>query len=107
MLRRPPRSTLFPYTTLFRSQLGAGEVDGESREGLIDGCCGGPDGLLGTINSEGDFPPELDGDPSAVLDFRLQARSHHVVGVDVDALTFQQGAHGVGAGAHLTGLPVN
>src|SRR5690242_21523521 len=22
MLRRPPRSTLFPYTTLFRSQLG-------------------------------------------------------------------------------------
>src|SRR5947207_10738593 len=24
MLRRPPRSTLFPYTTLFRSQLGLG-----------------------------------------------------------------------------------
>src|SRR5687768_17658910 len=24
MLRRPPRSTLFPYTTLFRSRLGAG-----------------------------------------------------------------------------------
>src|SRR2546430_13666087 len=23
MLRRPPRSTLFPYTTLFRSQMGA------------------------------------------------------------------------------------
>src|SRR5437899_11166354 len=27
MLRRPPRSTLFPYTTLFRSWL----VDGEAR----------------------------------------------------------------------------
>src|SRR3712207_8784052 len=27
MIRRPPRSTLFPYTTLFRSQaLGAGEI---------------------------------------------------------------------------------
>src|SRR3712207_7709605 len=26
MIRRPPRSTLFPYTTLFRSRLGA---DGE------------------------------------------------------------------------------
>src|SRR5256885_7450317 len=27
MIRRPPRSTLFPYTTLFRSQhAGAGEV---------------------------------------------------------------------------------
>src|SRR3989449_2239451 len=26
MIRRPPRSTLFPYTTLFRSQLGAGST---------------------------------------------------------------------------------
>src|SRR3989442_11099954 len=26
MIRRPPRSTLFPYTTLFRSVLQAGEV---------------------------------------------------------------------------------
>src|SRR3712207_6943394 len=26
MIRRPPRSTLFPYTTLFRSDLVAGEV---------------------------------------------------------------------------------
>src|SRR3712207_7017567 len=25
MIRRPPRSTLFPYTTLFRSDQGAGE----------------------------------------------------------------------------------
>ena len=24
MIRRPPRSTLFPYTTLFRSELAAG-----------------------------------------------------------------------------------
>src|SRR2546429_5205270 len=27
MIRRPPRSTLFPYTTLFRSHLGRGQVD--------------------------------------------------------------------------------
>src|SRR5689334_23581256 len=27
MIRRPPRSTLFPYTTLFRSFLGALSVD--------------------------------------------------------------------------------
>src|SRR3712207_8395759 len=26
MIRRPPRSTLFPYTTLFRSQLQADEI---------------------------------------------------------------------------------
>src|SRR5258708_24010674 len=35
MIRRPPRSTLFPYTTLFRSQkLKEGDVV------LIDGGCG-------------------------------------------------------------------
>src|SRR5256885_4245799 len=27
MIRRPPRSTLFPYTTLFRSRIGAAIVD--------------------------------------------------------------------------------
>src|SRR2546430_13660234 len=27
MIRRPPRSTLFPYTTLFRSALAAGHLD--------------------------------------------------------------------------------
>src|SRR5687768_18250173 len=27
MLRRPPRSTLFPYTTLFRSDIEGGTVD--------------------------------------------------------------------------------
>src|SRR2546429_2657133 len=27
MIRRPPRSTLFPYTTLFRSFLGGGALD--------------------------------------------------------------------------------
>src|SRR5258708_28457135 len=26
MIRRPPRSTLFPYTTLFRSSCGAGKA---------------------------------------------------------------------------------
>src|SRR2546422_5349140 len=31
MIRRPPRSTLFPYTTLFRSSSGARAESGESR----------------------------------------------------------------------------
>src|SRR5205823_12103655 len=30
MIRRPPRSTLFPYTTLFRSETGHELVDGET-----------------------------------------------------------------------------
>src|SRR5712675_2773232 len=36
MIRRPPRSTLFPYTTLFRS--GAGGVTATPAAGLVDGC---------------------------------------------------------------------
>src|SRR2546430_13408278 len=31
MIRRPPRSTLFPYTTLFRSRAEPGQPFGESR----------------------------------------------------------------------------
>src|SRR2546426_7877069 len=31
MIRRPPRSTLFPYTTLFRSPYGAGAPEVEPR----------------------------------------------------------------------------
>src|SRR3712207_6974595 len=42
MIRRPPRSTLFPYTTLFRSdagELGVGQGIHERRDGLtgLDG----------------------------------------------------------------------
>src|SRR5438876_6864639 len=33
MLRRPPRSTLFPYTTLFRSGACAGRLPGRSHGG--------------------------------------------------------------------------
>src|SRR5690349_24251854 len=33
MIRRPPRSTLFPYTTLFRSDVGRADVEIELRHG--------------------------------------------------------------------------
>src|SRR2546429_6728160 len=44
MIRRPPRSTLFPYTTLFRSS-GSGRVGGQAAEGAADhlGVGGGPE----------------------------------------------------------------
>src|SRR3712207_7821647 len=44
MIRRPPRSTLFPYTTLFRSRPGAlrpGELDGVERRDRSHGREGG------------------------------------------------------------------
>src|SRR5258708_31341820 len=34
MIRRPPRSTLFPYTTLFRSQPRQGAVEVRDQTGL-------------------------------------------------------------------------
>src|SRR2546430_10382235 len=58
MIRRPPRSTLFPYTTLFRSdsEAGAGSrIDprgGKSRAGNR-GICRGPDGRRKRGSREG------------------------------------------------------
>src|SRR5256885_6728043 len=46
MIRRPPRSTLFPYTTLFRSALGRlPRLGGDHRErsGGSRGAAGAPD----------------------------------------------------------------
>src|SRR5256885_8704519 len=41
MIRRPPRSTLFPYTTLFRSGLNARSISTPlSRERLLGDCPG-------------------------------------------------------------------
>src|SRR3712207_7777430 len=36
MIRRPPRSTLFPYTTLFRSLLEDAEIDGKGEDKITD-----------------------------------------------------------------------
>src|SRR5438034_1879630 len=49
MLRRPPRSTLFPYTTLFRSERGAGTVDIDAfeRGGEAVGIAFAPDLAVG------------------------------------------------------------
>src|SRR2546430_13510089 len=70
MIRRPPRSTLFPYTTLFRSWLGKPGRDGALRRRPPErrwwrGCPGGaarehPDavkrdgGILGGVRRSGD-----------------------------------------------------
>src|SRR3712207_7791139 len=56
MIRRPPRSTLFPYTTLFRSAVGhpaggaggVGRREGAGAAGAAGGACGpGPAGAAG------------------------------------------------------------
>src|SRR3712207_7238411 len=72
MIRRPPRSTLFPYTTLFRSHvrhlLGGGLAHhaGAGRGGRgRDAAVGGGDGL-----------DDARGDPYAVVGDRLVDRRH-------------------------------
>src|SRR5258708_39553926 len=50
MIRRPPRSTLFPYTTLFRSEQHVHAVDGRKR--LAGREQGGLEAELGDDRSE-------------------------------------------------------
>src|SRR3712207_9194525 len=42
MIRRPPRSTLFPYTTLFRSYPRVGNFGGRGKMDKCTYCAGGP-----------------------------------------------------------------
>ena len=50
MIRRPPRSTLFPYTTLFRSDDDSGDGDDDSGDDAADD--GGDDNGSGDDNSQ-------------------------------------------------------
>src|SRR2546427_2896019 len=51
MIRRPPRSTLFPYTTLFRSHRGP---DTRERKGSRRACGRGGDGVSNARCRRGD-----------------------------------------------------
>src|SRR3712207_6897095 len=54
MIRRPPRSTLFPYTTLFRSR--ADQRDGEEQDGG-ESQCGEPTHESHPVTFAGLAPP--------------------------------------------------
>src|SRR2546426_2553784 len=59
MIRRPPRSTLFPYTTLFRShRRGRGDHDGRAGVGSAE-IGAGPDPGAGPHPAERVSRPEL------------------------------------------------
>src|SRR2546430_12621170 len=55
MIRRPPRSTLFPYTTLFRSEQAQdpNEPDPHPQPGCRSGGGGSPAGLRGHLHRHG------------------------------------------------------
>src|SRR5690606_16240299 len=94
MMRRPPRSTLFPYTTLFRSQW-AVIVDPETEVEL-------PEGRVGEIWLHGDNvgrgywgrPRETEISFGNKLQSRLEVGSH-ATGVPEDALWFRTGDLGM------------
>src|SRR2546430_5945331 len=66
MIRRPPRSTLFPYTTLFRSQ------DPDRREPEV-GEDLAPDPVFAGVGGKAELEVRLDGVQPALLQFvRLQ-----------------------------------
>src|SRR5258708_8768408 len=60
MIRRPPRSTLFPYTTLFRSNLPTRNIVFPARFGRVVAACG----------------VMADGKPYADLEIRLMAGNY-------------------------------
>src|SRR3712207_6866576 len=58
MIRRPPRSTLFPYTTLFRSRRRAGGASGRSAcaRRFTQSCCRARDSAPGRRGRAGGAP---------------------------------------------------
>src|SRR5256886_8749129 len=54
MIRRPPRSTLFPYTTLFRSGIGLALLDARAHGPLRVGVVGLGAGTLAAYGTAGD-----------------------------------------------------
>src|SRR5687768_17886523 len=89
MIRRPPRSTLFPYTTLFRSEAGAeerrrvGPGAGDMAEGAALMAQDGQGVIAGGVYFREDAL-HLAGDPTGVVErseehtSELQSRLHLV-----------------------------
>src|SRR3712207_8499975 len=81
MIRRPPRSTLFPYTTLFRSGLGLGELGleglgGRGTQEADDQGPGGGDQRRAARQDDGGRGDVLTGGRSGEATSELQSRQY-------------------------------
>src|SRR5260370_36609991 len=61
MIRRPPRSTLFPYTTLFRSSIGAMDAQRVTSSGAAIRQWGTGLHLAQSASGAADFRPGVEG----------------------------------------------
>src|SRR5256884_6459528 len=72
MIRRPPRSTLFPYTTLFRSLRDYNQGIGFQRDGK-------------NLDAQKQFEAATKEDPAFALAFSKLAQSYSSLGYDAEA----------------------
>src|SRR3712207_7839631 len=77
MIRRPPRSTLFPYTTLFRSLVGAQGRAAVGLGGVLTGVAGQRDGDLDPGGGQGGGVEEAVGQRGAVDRKSTRLNSSH------------------------------
>src|SRR5258708_39440716 len=91
MIRRPPRSTLFPYTTLFRSPVGADP--GQLRDGLRTG---GP--AVALVRRLGFVRPGRTGRPAC-----RRAQGEGAAGAGCAALGRREGAARAAQGQRASG----
>src|SRR5256885_3940489 len=82
MIRRPPRSTLFPYTTLFRSPRSAGRDDGRGEPNLpgnATGMCAVSRSSQGQMRSE-EHTSELQSPCNLVCRLLLEKKNKNKAG---------------------------
>src|SRR2546427_9319186 len=77
MIRRPPRSTLFPYTTLFRSTIVRRAAAGRSLTYRLDGTVGVDAGRLGrpTFGRSEEHTSELQSQSNLVCRLLLEKKN--------------------------------
>src|SRR2546430_12656748 len=85
MIRRPPRSTLFPYTTLFRSPVRVGDCRGAPETPRTSGAHGHSQRKLGAFLRSEEHTSELQSQSNLVCRLLLEkkaTRRRHRVGHD-------------------------
>src|SRR5258708_27419690 len=96
MIRRPPRSTLFPYTTLFRShQIGdvvRGRVSRIASFGVFVELAEGVEGLCHNSEIPGYVPRKMEEPPLAIgeeYDFKIvkMSETEKKIGLSLKAIT--------------------